>query len=100
MAKVVDITDKLKFDENSKIVIDNIELEVNSDAETVIRVMGALAKEDKLQATNQALRLLFSPEDIEKICSLKKDGKKLSADGLMTIIGIAMELVMGESEGE
>ena len=46
------------------------------------------------------MELIFSPEDVEKICKMEKDGKKLSANSLMTIIQSAMELVMGEDKGE
>ncbi len=44
------------------------------------------------------MNLIFSPEDMEKICSLEYKGKKLSAKSLMTIVQKAMELVMGEGE--
>ena len=100
MAKVMDITDKLDFDSNPKIVINGEELEVNADAETVVLVMGALSETNQLQAMHKALNLLFKPEGIEKLCSIKKNGKKLTSKGLMTIIDEAMTLVMGEDEGE
>jgi len=100
MAKVIDITDKLDFDTNPKLVVQGQELEVNTDAETVILVMGALSEDNQLKAMNKALNLLFKPEDIEKICNIKKNGKKLTSNGLMTIINEAMTLVMGEEQGE
>lgn len=46
MAKIVDITDKLSFDENPKLVIKGKELEVNADAPTMLKVMGLLRNDD------------------------------------------------------
>ena len=40
MAKIIDITDKLKFEENPKLVIKGEEFEVNTDAATVIEIIG------------------------------------------------------------
>ncbi len=42
MAKVVDITEKLSFEENPKLVIKGKELEVNADTATMIKIMGML----------------------------------------------------------
>ena len=52
----------------------------------------AIASFKQQQAANQP--------DIVGICKMEKDGKKLSANSLMTIIQSAMELVMGEDKGE
>ena len=46
MAKIVDITDKLSFDGNPKLVIKGKELEVNADAPTMLKVMGLLRNDD------------------------------------------------------
>ena len=102
MAKTVDIPDKLNFDENPRLKLGNEELEVNADAETVIRLMDVFAHRSDVQAVGAALELIFSPEDIPKIYSMKdKKGRKLSAASLMTIIQAAMELVMGDAgQGE
>ena len=39
MGKVVDITEKLTFDENPKLLIKGKELEVKADAPTVLKAM-------------------------------------------------------------
>ena len=98
MGKVVDITDKLSFDGNPKLRIRGIEVEVNADAETMLRLMGVFAEKGDLEAVGEALNLIFKPEDVDAICNLKKSGKKLSAKSLMTIVQSAMSLVMGENE--
>ena len=98
MSKMIDITEKLEFDENPVLKIGTVEAEVNADAETVLRLMGVFADGDDMHAVSQALNLIFKPEDIEKICNLKKGKKKLSAKALMTIIQAAMNLIMGEDD--
>ena len=100
MAKTIDITDKLTFDENPVMQIGTLELEVNADAETMLRLMGVFSEKGDMQAVNDALGLIFKPEDVKAVSALKKDGKKLSATSLMTIVQEAMALVMGEARGE
>ena len=42
MAKKIDITEKLSFEENPRLVVKGKELEVNADAATVLEIMGIL----------------------------------------------------------
>lgn len=96
MAKIINITDKLDFNENPIMEIGTVEAEVNADAEMVLRLMGVFSENNDLHAVTQALNLIFKPEDVKAICSLRQNGKKLSAKSLMMIIKEAMRLVMGE----
>lgn len=100
MAKVVNITDKLEFEANPILEIGTIEVEINADAETMLRLMGVFTESGQLEAVGKAMELIFKPEDVKAICNLKRNGKKLSAKSLVTIVQEAMDLVMGESEGE
>ena len=100
MAKIVNITDKLEFEANPILEIGTIEVEVNADAETMLRLMGVFAESGQLEAVGKAMELIFKPEDVKAICNLKRNGKKLSAKSLMTIVQEAMNFIMGESEGE
>lgn len=93
MAKVVDITDKLSFEENPKLKIKGMVVTVNADAETMLRIMGSFGNKTELQASLEAYELMFSDKDRKRIASLK-----LPAKSLMTIIQEAMSLVMGEGE--
>lgn len=93
MAKVVDITDKLSFDENPKIMIKGEQLEVNADARTMLEIMGTFAGKNETEAATDAYEKLFSEKDREKI-----DKMKLPFKDLMKLIQIAMDLVMGEEE--
>ena len=98
MAKVVNITDKLEFDVDPTLVIGNLKVRVRSDAETMLRLMGVFAENSELEAVGKAMNLIFDPEDVKAICNLKRNGRKLSAGSLMTIVQEAMKLVLGEEE--
>ena len=56
MAKTIDITDKLAFDENPKLVVKGKELEVNADATTVLKIMGILGDGDNMQTARKLTR--------------------------------------------
>lgn len=100
MAKVIDITDKLSFEDNPALVIKGKKFEVNADAPTVLKIMG-LMKGDNAESIENVLasyELLFSEKTRAEIDKLKK----LSFDGLTTIIQEAMNLIIGgdDSAGE
>lgn len=71
MAKVVDITNKLNFEENPKLVINGRQYEVNADAETALRVMNAVESGDDTKVIG-AMSLLFKPKDLEAITRIKR----------------------------
>ena len=101
MSKIVNITDKLNFEENPALQIGEMQVEVHADAETVLRLMGNFKDKDEadINTVTEMMGLLFDP--VEQLCAMKKDGKKLSAKSLMIIVQEAMNLVMGEdSPGE
>ena len=101
MSKIVNITDKLNFEENPALQIGEMQVEVH--AETVLRLMGTFKDKDEadINTVTEMMGLLFDPEAVEQLCAMKKDGKKLSAKSLMVIVQEAMNLVMGEdSPGE
>lgn len=96
---VVDITDKLNFEENPKLIVCGQELEVNGDAETMLKLMAVFNQGEGIQAVNNALDLIFSEKDRKKIAKISKDGKKLSASGLITIVNEAVDLLTGQDKG-
>ena len=100
MTKRIDITDKLCFGENPVLEIGTLDVEVKADAETMLRLMGVFTEKAELEAVGEALNLIFTPEDVEAICNLERNGRKLSAKSLMTIVEAAMSLVMGDEQGE
>lgn len=93
MAKVVDITDKLSFDQNPNIMIRDQQFEVNADAKSMLEIMGLFSSKSETEAAVGAYEILFSKKDREKI-----DKMKLPFKDLMKIIQIAMDLVSGEDE--
>lgn len=96
MARVVDITDKLSFDENPKIRIKDEEFEVNADARTMLEIMGVFSSKNQAEAAVEAYEKLYSEKDRKRI-----DRLKLPFKDFMKMIEESMDLIMGEdSQGE
>lgn len=93
MGKVVDITDKLSFDENPMITIKGESFEVNADAKTMLQIMGFFSSDSEMEATIKAYEAIFSEKDRERL-----DKLKLPFKDLMVVIEAAMDLVQGDSE--
>ena len=91
----VDITDKLSFEENPVIVIKDKEFEINSDAETMLLIMGDFKNMTEVDAVLSAYDRLFDEESRKAIADMK-----LPFKDLQTIIQVAMQLVNGTDEGE
>lgn len=98
MSKIIDITNKLNFDERPKLVIKGAEIEVNNDAISFIKTVALFDSEDGVKTSDilSALELLFDKKSREKIAKLH-----LSFADLSTLIRTATELIADEdSEGE
>lgn len=93
MAKVVDITEKLSFDDNPKLIIKGEEFEVNSDATTVLQMMGDFSNKSEIDASLSAYDRMFGEKDRKRI-----EKMKLPFKDLMKIIEEGMNLVMGEDD--
>lgn len=93
MARKVNITEKLSFDENPCLVIRGEEYEVRSDAKTMLEIMGDFSNKSEIEASVSAYERMFSEKDRKRI-----DELKLPFKDLMTIISSAMELIQGEEE--
>ncbi len=89
------LTDKLKFDDQPQLQIKDEVLTINSDAETVLKIMDVVATRGETEGTIEAVNLLFSKEDREKLKKLK-----LSMEDYMTVISTAMQLAVGEDPDE
>jgi hypothetical protein len=100
MGKVVDITEKLSMEENPIIVIKGEELEVNADAETVLKIMGMMGNEDDITAKDvlAMCNLIFTEEAKEKLGKLKLSFKDYST-AIMQAVSLAIG-DDGESVGE
>lgn len=91
MAKVTNITDKLSFNENPRLEIQGKEYEVNTDAKTVLEIMGAFGGKGEIEAALFSYERLFSEQDREEL-------NKLSFRNLLVVIEEAMQLAMGGEE--
>ena len=95
MSKVVDITDKLSFDENPKLVVKDKELEVNADATTVLKIMGMLDEADTptLKEVISMYELLFGEKERKEI-----EEMKLPFSDFQTVVMTAISLVTGDDD--
>lgn len=95
MAKIVDITDKLSFEENPKVIVKSKELEVNADATTVLKIMGILGDGEDVKPNDvvKMYELIFSEADRKKI-----DKMKLQFADFQTLVFSAISLITGEEE--
>lgn len=94
MAKRVDITEKLSFEEKPVLVIKDTEVKVNNEAVLVLKAMPLLEnfKGDNLEKTYE---LLFDESERAKI-----DALKLGFMDWITVITRAITLVAGDEVGE
>lgn len=93
MAKVVDITEKLDFEERPELIIKNVHIKINNSAETMLKIMGNFNSSDETEAVVNSVDLLF--DDKKK----KLDKLKLSFKDFMTVITEAMDIIQGD-DGE
>lgn len=96
MGKIVDITEKLDFDTNPKLVIKGKEYEVNADAETVLKVLGVLNAEGvSAGAVMKMYELIFSEKERKAIAKLN-----LQFSDFQKVVETAINLVTGSEEDE
>ncbi len=86
MSKIVDITDKLQFEENPKLVIKDKELEVNADAATVLKIMGILGDGENVQITDK-LQFEENPKLVIKDKELEVNADAATVLKIMGILG-------------
>lgn len=96
MAKIVDITERLSFDENPSLKIKEKVIEVNSDAPSMLKVMGLMSKKDpEIGEILEAYETLFpekSRKEIEKL--------KINFKDLVVVIQEGIALITGDPVGE
>lgn len=90
-----DITDKLNFDENPVLIVKGTEIEVNADATTVLKVMGAIGDESEItpKIIVQMYETIFPKKDRKKIEKLK-----LKMQDFQVLVNEAIEILTGEPE--
>jgi hypothetical protein len=93
--KVIDITEKLNFEEKPKLKIKDTVIEVNNEAVTVLKI---IPKVEDMKADDIAdiCSYLFEPSETEKLNALHLDFKDY-----MTVIQSAVKAITGTAdEGE
>lgn len=96
MAKVMDITDKLNFDENPCLMIKGKKLEVNADAPTMLKLIGIMKADGsgvEMENLNEAYELILPEKSRKTINEMKLSFKDWS-----TVIESAIELTMGDDQ--
>lgn len=91
--KVVDITEKLSFAENPVLKVKNVNIEVKSDAATVLKIMGVLSEDTSAKAVLQMYELIFGEEDRKKV-----EKMKLQFKDFQVLVMTAVSLVTGDEE--
>ncbi len=90
--KVIDITEKLNFEEKPKIKIRDVEITINNSAETVLKAMPLLNK-GKTENILEVISLLVPKDNMEKLSKLD-----LSFEDFTIFIESAIKLITGSSE--
>ena len=94
MGKVIDITDKLNFEEKPAITIKGRRIEVNDDAANVIKLMSMVDNENPSPSVlGKMAEMLFTEEGYNTLTSLG-----LNMIDFSTVVETAMILITGEDE--
>lgn len=96
MSKIIDITEKLSFDTSPVIKIKDIELKVNDDASTTLKMMAIMSDSGDNVGIKEIVdmyQLLFDEKDRKKI-----DALKLKFTDFAELVKTAMGLVTGNEE--
>lgn len=96
MSKIIDITDKLNFEEKPIIKVKDVEIKANNDAVTMLKVIALFDNDGKGMSVKNVLdiyNLLFDKENQQKIESLK-----LSFEDFSTLVVNAAQTVINDNE--
>ncbi len=85
------LTERLKFREDPKLVVGNATLTVKSDAEIVLRLMDVIAEKGEVGGAREALSLLLSDGDRKKLTALR-----LKMEDYIQVLQAAVQLALGE----
>lgn len=93
MAKVIDITEKLSFEENPQLEIKGTILEVNTDATTALKLMQLVGSGDEMTAKEvyEIFELIFPKKSAKKLEEMNLQFKDFTV-----VVQAAMGLLMGE----
>lgn len=95
MAKIIDITEKLDFEEQPEIIIRGVHIKINNSAETILKIMGNFNNYNETEAVINSVDLLFDKNEKKKL-----DKIKLSFKDFMKVVTEAMDIIRGDDGGE
>ena len=96
MSKIIDITDKLNFEEKPIIKVKDVEIKANNEAVTILKVIALFDNDGKGMSVKNVLdiyNLLFDEENQQKIDSLK-----LSFEDFSTLVFYTAQAVINDNE--
>lgn len=96
MSKIIDITDKLNFEEKPQFKIKDVTVQANDDAVTMLKISAIYGEDINPKDFIEMFNLLFDEENQGKIESLKLD----FGDFVTMITEITKNLLGSEDEGE
>lgn len=99
MSKIIDITDKLNFEENPILKIKDVELEINTEAENMIKIMALTSENPGPNEIVQMCDLVFTKQSKEKLDKLSLKFNDY-VDAIMTAISVASGGYEEEEQGE
>ena len=93
MSKRVDLTEKLDFEGTPVIIVKGVEIEVNDDAQNVLKLMGMAAEggDVNTEMLEKMANMLFTEQGKKNLDSLK-----LNMASYTKVIETAMDLATGE----
>lgn len=100
MARIVDISEKLSWQGNPRLDLGGLEVEVRSDAETVLKILGLVADGLDNSSMAKAMALLFSEADLKRMMTLTRNGVKLSFSDYQRILTDAFALATEDGGGD
>ena len=95
MGKVYDITDKLSYEEGPILKIKNVEIHVNDDAMTMVKVMGKLGASVSPKEIVEIYELIIPEADRKKVDKMKlgfADFSKVVKAAVTAVTGGDMDL--------
>lgn len=92
---VYNLTEKLKFDDDPKLIIRNVELTIRSDAETVLKLMDIVQTKGEIAGAREAFATMLSAADLKKL-----NGLKLKMNDYTAVMSAALSLALGEDPDE
>ncbi len=93
MAKIIDITEKLNFEQKPQIKIKDTTVTVNNEAVAMLKIIPKMNGNVTPEAINEICKTLFESSELKKLQNLN-----LNFSDFVKVIETATELVVGDVE--